>query len=215
MAFLETAGNTMIQILSVRGNERSWNAVSTRFQSSYQIVFTPHILCFTGDRDNFCVGENDLDCQLSKLFREVAESVLLPGFDIGYQLVHSVGWYCVHRMFALCSMFIVGSLDMCLIRESYGEWDSMPGGWGIHRVSFHQLTHATRIIASRNIAFKHHLWILKRDQERLLSTPVRLYNPMYPGSQLAFGMVGFLGRSCINVWKSFFKGKLLKYPRQD
>ena len=64
MAFPETAGNTAIQIFGVRGNERSWNAVSTFFQGNYQIAFTPHVLCFTSDRDNFGVGENDLDSVL-------------------------------------------------------------------------------------------------------------------------------------------------------
>jgi len=125
MAFLETAGNTAIQIFGVRGNERSWNAVSTFFQSNYQIVFAPHVLCFTGNRDNFGIGENDLDGQLRELVREIAESFISPGFDIGDKLVHSVGRYRVHRLFAFLSKFIGGGLDICLVREGYGEWDSM------------------------------------------------------------------------------------------
>ena|SRR5579859_4738218 len=113
MAVLETSGNTLIQTLDVRGNEQSWNAVSILVQSGYQIVFAPHILCFTSNRDNFRVRENNLDGQLSERFREVAESVMSPGFDIGYQLVHSVSGYCVHRMFVFLSRFVDGSLDKC------------------------------------------------------------------------------------------------------
>src|SRR5271154_289231 len=128
MAFLETAGNTVIQIFGVRGNERFWNAVSTFFQGNYQIAFAPHVLCFASDHDNFGVGENDLDGQVRELFCEIDESFVPPGFDIGYQLVHSVGRYRVHRLFAFLSNVIGGSLDsldMCLVCEGYGKWDSV------------------------------------------------------------------------------------------